>query len=224
MILILFILLSLSCPLKQTKTNKDQDKIFIGIDTLYEKSFYAQLSKKIVKSFLKKNNIKKFEFISYNNKNIDKPDIFITDNEINNNSLFSLKLFKDAIYFISEEKYLKDFNYPNSLSNINMGIKNKSLSQEYLKTNLYTHNNIFIYDDINKLIEDFNNRKIDLIIIDRADYYKYILFLPKKYLFFVEIGDEFGYIYFKNIKEIKLFELFLKDSNIVEKEWIKFVL
>lgn len=196
----------------------------IGYKKEYSNDLYCNLSKNIVVSFLRENGIKKYKFLEIKETQYQNIDILISDIEIQQSDIFEKEMFREAIYFLTEDSYVKEFNYPEDLYKLKVGIVIDSLAFNYFNTNFKNSENLSIYNETKGLIEDFNNRKIDVIVIDRTDYYKNLFILPKKYLFFVETGNEFGYIYFKNREYSKLFDLFIESNNIVEKEWLKFVL
>ena len=203
---------------------ESKNEIFVGYEKQHINSFYGKLSKKILLNFFKENSIKDFKFVEIKDKKYEKCDFFISIQKIDKVFSFEKKMFKDAVYFLTEDKKLVDFNYPDSIYNLNVGVNKDSLSEEFVRKNFEIKANFYFYDDLNNQIEDFNNNKIQLIILDRIDYYKNLIILPKKYLFFVEFGEEFGYIYFKNIDNKNLFEIFLQSTGVVEKDWLKFVL
>ena len=212
------ILLFISCK------QKSEPQILVGYNNSYANSYYGSLSKKILINFFKQNTIRNYKFIEIDDSKYDNVDFLLSESRVQKGFKYNKILFKDAIYFLAEDVSVKEFNYPDNIYDLNTGIIIDSLSQKYVSENFDIKDNFLFYKDVNNLLNDFNNKKIQLVILDRDDYYKNLIILPKKYLFFVEIGEEFGYIYFKKEDHYNLFELFIKENNIKEKEWIKFVL
>ncbi len=185
---------------------------------------YQGLSKKIVVNFFRQNYIKKYRFVGYQDKDFDKSDIIISDRVLDRSDDLKVSLFREAVYFIPEESGDFSSPFPELINDVIIGINCGSLSEKYIKENFETKSNLIFYHDLRAMIEDFNNKKLKMVIIDRKDYYDNVLVLPKKYLFFVEADKEFGFIFFKNIDYKNLFELFKKSNAIEEKEWLKFIL
>ncbi len=81
--------------------------------------------------------------------------------------------------------------------------------------------NLKIYEDFNNMIDDFRMKKIEIILLNRSEYYKLYKKLPLSFLLYIDIGKTFGYFYFYDKNLLTEFNKFneKKDSKY---DWIEF--
>ncbi len=216
------------------KKNKPvKQKIIVYIDKEYEKSFYGNLSKKIVVKFLK--NTKKDYKITKIDSKFDplkgKEPSFIVISDKNFKKLEkSRNLFSEALYFLINNEKQNDFKYPTSLKTMKVGIHYNSYAYNYLnevnfltgKKNFEITNNFKIYAEFSNMVEDFRIKKTDIILIERTKYYKVFRTLPSAFLFYIDIGKTFGPLYFKDKNLLKEFNQFMY-KNKIKYDWINFL-
>jgi len=208
---------------KETKKEKKKEEVIVYVDKEYLSSFYGKLSYKIVVKFLK--DIKK----KYRIKKIEKD--FKEDKEITNFIVVSNKnfkklnktrpLFSEALYFLINREFEPEFKYPDSLKKMRVGVHYNSYVYNYIneknpitgKKNYEIGDNFKIYAEFNNMIEDFRIKNIDIVMINRIEYYKLHRTLPSAFLFYIDIGKPFGYLYFKDKNFLKDFNSFLYKNR-----------
>lgn len=216
---------------KDTKKEIKQSKVIIYIDKEYEKSFYGNLERKIIIKFLKSIEKKyKIEKIDSKFNPLVKNDSFILISDKNFNKLNkSRALFSEALYFLINKENENNFKYPESLKIMKVGINYNFYTYHYMneinpitgRKNFEIWDNFKIYSQFSNMIEDFKTKKLDIIIINRIEYYKLSKILPAVLLFYIDIGKKFGYIYFKDKNLLKNFEKFIY-KNKIKYDWIDF--
>lgn len=220
----------------EKKDQKDKknvtETVIIYKDKEYLNTFYGRLSKNIAIKFLK-NNKKKYKIKNIDNKfdpyKENNSFIIISDKNYKNLNK-SKELFSDALYFLIQREYEKEFKYPSSLKKMSVGVHYGSYVYNYIneinpitgKKNYEIGTNYKIYAEFNNMIEDFTIKKIDIVMINRTEYYKLQKTLPSAFLFYIDIGKTFGYLYFKDKNLLKEFNDFT-NKNKIKYDWIDFL-
>ena len=238
---------------KNEKTQKDSKKknnrkIHILINENYYNSYHGKYSEIILADFFSSNptvvrrafglgNIQKK--ISKNDYKIIKKDTIFKD-EIDQYDIVigfqrgdyhhSQKIFSDALYFLLDNEIINDFTYPDSLLKYQTGILYNSSGYDYIesinpitKTKYLKINTLYKYSAISNLINDFYKKKIDIILLDREEFYDNIDILPVSVLFFIEYNSPFGEFLFKEIEPKNIFDNYLSQRSFKEHEWIDLV-
>jgi ABC-type amino acid transport substrate-binding protein len=222
---IIFIIIStcilLSCSSKNERT------VIIGYNGEYSSSFEYDMTKKIVLHYLGRNSLK-CSFKSMDKKDLlknlqsGKIDIAIDDFETYpsaalNSFNSSADLYSGAVYFIMNAEESRIFKYPDSIYSLKTGIVFESESYDFLKK--IPGSKQFYYKDIGNLLKDFRERKLDIAILDRKEFYRNLLTLPDTYLFFLEDGNCYGRILFAKKSGRDLFNAFLYKRKSRQHDW-----
>ncbi|OHD09681.1 MAG: hypothetical protein A2Y34_10840 [Spirochaetes bacterium GWC1_27_15] len=210
------------------KNNPQKQTLTVGYAKDFINTFDGKLLKNIIISYFKENNYKYYTLKSYSEENIFKSlenneiQFLIGDYKEKEGFFSSDYLFSKSIYFLTNEKNMlnsKNFDFTKK----NVGIYYDYEIENYIKNNFSNITNPNYCENIELLITDFNNNKYDLIVIDRKSYYKYKLLLSNQYLFFINYGSPYIKIFFSKKEYKDLFDIFIKNKNIKENEWIDFL-
>jgi len=185
-------------------------KINIGINKSYLKTAEGRISREIVKDFMKYSGIKSSSIKKLENDKLIKDyksgklDVMISDpGKIPFKNQLSSPFLSDGIYFLTQTDNKKKINVNNLTGNIKTAFLNNSYASGYMEKKYGKRNNHLKYIYLDNMLNDFEHYKMDLIIINRDNYYENIFSLPSRTLSFFNFN---GYS-----------SVMMKDSGIREK-------
>jgi hypothetical protein len=193
---------------KRRKKKSKEPRIYVGITNDYSSTLEGNLSSLIVKDYCKSQSIpvsvKKYKHAhELMEEIVRKPlKIVITSNDETNflkqqSGIYrSQPLFSKAMNYIIHDHNSQDFKYPDSIYGMVTGLQ--YMSEEYTRfENIFgLDDNSMVYVHEKNLINDFNNRKTELIVTSRDTWYTNAHRIPGVMHFYIEYGKPYGYIYF----------------------------
>jgi|GEM_PF-5228006 len=204
LLLFSIIIIFTQCNFVKKYLDFNKGKVIICYDEEYLSTYEGKILNKIVKDFLK-NKKKKYIKINKNNmiKKLEKNKVNIiltklpvTEKNIKYKIIISDPVLRNAVYFLIHEENTGAFKYPYSLYSLSAGMLYQSDVYEYIINKFKQRDNFSFYTDINNLIDDFKRKKINLLLINRSQFYKNIYTIPAKNILYINIGNPYGTIIF----------------------------